>query len=688
MQDEGFQPNVYTIVSLLKACGSVLDIEKGMGLHSYACVMGLNTQDFVGSALVSMYGKCGNGMEAETVFNSLAKHNIVLWNAMLSAYAEQGDGEKVWRLYEKMAAEGTEPNERTFVMLIQACCMLADKEEAVAADEMLIKVKSFSVGRGLQSDVQCKGFAANVIIGNKLIRMFGKCGNVVEAESIFSNMSKRNVYSWTAMLLAYNEQDQAEKALQLFAKMQGDCTGPNEWTFSIALQACCLLAEEGEFYTVQGWKIKDLSLDVGRSLHADARRKGYHVVACIGNILVNLYGKCGSIYEALSLYEGLPSHDVGLWNAILSAYAEQKSGDIVLRLYKTMQEEGVSPNEQTSVIALQGCSLLAVKEESIVVQERSMKQTSLEIGRAVHADAQKMGFDPDIFLGSTLVSMYGKCGSILDAENVFGRLPDQDAVSLTAMISAYGEQGLVQQAFDLYLKMQEKNVILDDGSIVSLVQACTVTGGLDLCRQIHFDILASRGDPSLRLTTAFIHAYGSCASMVDAWAVFDVLLEPDVVSWSALITGYANDGSFKSSFGTFECMKGAGIKPDEVTFLSLLSTCSHAGLVNKGVEFFKSMNKEYGLIPNFDHFVTVVDLLGRVGELERAEDMLSRFPGQPDLAMWLCLLGACQKHNNFALAKRIFSHAVLLLPDKAFAYCMMSNIYSNYRLWDHTSEVD
>ncbi|KAI5055019.1 hypothetical protein GOP47_0030164, partial [Adiantum capillus-veneris] len=187
----------------------------------------------------------------------------------------------------------------------------------------------------------------------------------------------------------------------------------------------------------------------------------------------------------------------------------------------------------------------------------------------------------------------------------------------------------------------DKDVIMDDGTIVSLVQACKETGTLDLCRQIHFGILASRGDPSLLLATAFIYAYGTCASIADAWAVFDVLLEPDVVSWSALFAGHAKDGNFTLSFGTFECMKGA-----------------------------------------------VVDLLGRVGELERAEDMLSRMPGQPDLAMWLCLLSACQKHGNFVLGKRIFSHAIKLHPDKASAYVMMSKIFSNFSLWHHTSEVE
>src|SRR5262249_50744397 len=155
----------------------------------------------------------------------------------------------------------------------------------------------------------------------------------------------------------------------------------------------------------------------------------------------------------------------------------------------------------------------------------------------------------------------------------------------------------------------DKDLILGDGTIVSLVQAYKETGTMDLCRQIHFDILASRGDPSLLLTTAFIHAYGSFASMVDAWALVDVLRDPDVVSWSALIAGYDKDDSFASSCGTFECMKGAGVEPNEVTFLSLLSACSHTGLVNKGVEFFESMNKEYGIRPKIDHFVTMIDLL-------------------------------------------------------------------------------
>ncbi|KAH7282103.1 hypothetical protein KP509_35G011900 [Ceratopteris richardii] len=687
MQNEGFQPNAYTIVSLLKACGDILDIKNGMELHSQASMKGLDEHDFVASALLTMYGKCGNLEEAEQVFNRLPKHNIVLWNAMLCAYGDRVEGEKIWLLYERMEAEGIEPNERTFVSLIQACCMLAEREEGAMVQGKLLKEKSLAAGRQLHACVSTKGLMTNVIICNILISMFGKCGSIADAESIFWKMSNHTVVSWTAMVTAYIEQDYPEIALQIFAHLQRGNVSPNEWTYTNAIQACCCLVEEEELFSVKCWRTRELPLVIARSLHADARKRGYDVDLSVGSMLINLYGKCGSCHEGVHLFNTLPKRSVGLWNVLLSAYIEQGAGDTVLHLYRLMQEEGVLPDEQTSVIALQACSLLAIEEEPAYMLGRKIKKVSLDIGRAIHTDAQMMGFDRDVFFGSMLVSMYGKCGSVVDAENVFEGLVNCDVVAWTAMLSCYGEQGLAQSASDLYQKMQVKGVIIDSGALISLLQACRDTGTFELCKQVHFDIVAAEED-DLLLTTALVHAYSYCSSMVDARAVFNTLLEPDLVSWNSLITGHTKLGSYALSFETFDCMKREGIKPNEVTFLTLLSTCGHAGLVSKGIELFESMSKEYGLIPKIDHFGTLVDLLGRTGNLKTAEDMLLRLPGEPDLAMWLCLLDACQKHGNLILGEHVFNQAVLLYPDSASAYVMMSNMYANEGLWESARLVD
>lgn len=174
----------------------------------------------------------------------------------------------------------------------------------------------------------------------------------------------------------------------------------------------------------------------------------------------------------------------------------------------------------------------------------------------------------------------------------------------------------------------------------------------------------------------------SCASMVDSQALFDSLLGPDVVSWTALIDGYAREGNGVASLQTFEEMQLMGIRPDGALFLSLLSSCSHAGLVDKGVEFFYHMSRDCGISPKIEHYVTMIDLLGRAGDLIRVEDILQRASMHPDLAVWLSLLRACQTHGNVELGKLAFDCAVRLQPKHAAAYVLLSNIYADPGLRD------
>lgn len=199
-----------------------------------------------------------------------------------------------------------------------------------------------------------------------------------------------------------------------------------------------------------------------------------------------------------------------------------------------------------------------------------------------------------------------------------------------------------------------------------------------------YDACVSSGRHVLAINV--IHAYGSCSGMMDALTIFNALPCPCVESWTIFIAGYAQQGNFMASLQNFEKMQLAGITPNGVTFFALLSACNHAGLVNGGVEYFESMGRDHGLTPEIEHFGSMVDLLGRAGDLESVEEMLLRMSRQPDPNMWLCLLGACQKHGNVDLGKRAFDFAMHLQPKQAAAYVLMSNIYADAELHDSANK--
>eukprot|EP00250_Pteridium_aquilinum_P021974 c25273_g4_i2 orf=1-831(+) len=272
--------------------------------------------------------------------------------------------------------------------------------------------------------------------------------------------------------------------------------------------------------------------------------------------------------------------------------------------------------------------------------------------------------------------MYGKCGAVAEAEAVFDALSQQNIVSCNAMLSAHVQHGQEEKALQLYRQMQKQCEIMDEITFTCLLQACSVTGSLDMCEHLHFSIVSAGYDSILFVAATLVCAYGSCASMVNVHSFFNGLSKPDIGVWNACIDGHAREGNASASEYMFESLTFVGIKPDKVTFTSMISACSHTGLSAKGLEYFESMSREYGIDRDLKHYGSMLDLLGRAGQLERVQDMLRRMPILPDLNIWLALLGACHTHRNLEMAAHAFNHAVLLHPEDSAAYVFISNIYA------------
>eukprot|EP00250_Pteridium_aquilinum_P015153 c22412_g1_i1 orf=86-3610(+) len=690
MQEEGVTPDERTFVNAVQACciysgkeeafaidtqwQKFISLDVGQGLHADARRMGFASNVFLGNTLITLYGKCGSLLEAENVLSGLSQRNIVSWTAMLSGYIEQSKAKEALLLYTGIHKEGMNPDERTLAITLQACGILSDSEEATLQEGKAIKGISLQIGQALHFDGKRMGTCSDPFVVSSLINLYGKCGCVVEAETIFCESFQSGVVSWNVMLSTYNEQGEAMKALELYRQMQEEGVKPDERTFVIVLQSCCALAEFEAAVAMKNESALAILLDIGQSLHADVWKRGLGSDPYISSALVSLYGKCGSIKEAENVFVAFCKPDIMLWNAMLLAYVGQGEAEKTLQLFGQMYREGVSPDKGTCVITLQAVCVIAEKEKASRLKGRFIKAMSLRIGENLHAIARARGFDSDVFVGTTLLSMYGKCRCIAEAEAVFIELPFRNIVSWNTMLSAYIEQGLGEQGLVLYKRMQEEGVILDDITLTCLLQACSLLESKELCRHIHFTIVSAGCDTSLPLATTLIHAYGNCALTADAQAIFNKLPLPDAVSWSALIAGYARERNTFASLATFEKMQDANVQPTGLTFLSLLFACSHAGLVDKGLAYFKSMSRDYDITPELEHYVTLIDLLCRAGEFQRLKDILLNVPMQPDPAFWLGLLSACQKHGNAEVEKLVVAQAVHLQSSHPKAYKLLMSM--------------
>lgn len=703
MQKNSLRPTNRTIVTALQACGMLQHVEedntwdanfrKSMflkrvrAIHADARRKGYDADNFVGTSLIGLYGKLGRMEDVESVFQQLIKRDAVVWTAKLAAYVEHGEGEKALQFYRLMQEECLSPDVRTFVSILQACSLLAENDTANMVNGRPIMAECLKLGKELHAYAWRKGYSSDSFVSNALVTLYGRCGSIPDAEVVFDGLLQGNVVSWTAMLAVFVEQGQAVMAVELYRRMLEEGVSPNSRTFVSLLQACGILAEQEEVVLVHGQATKSEVLKQVKCIHAEAQGRSFNLDAFVAHTLVSLYGKCGSVVDAEIVFEGLHNRNIVSWNAMLSAYNDHDRADMALHLYEQMQLESVSPDVRTTVGALQACATRAEKEVRSTLDGEAIKAEYLKVGKAIHAYAHSKGFDSDVFVGCSLISMYGKCGILGDAENVFNESSVRNVVSWTAMLTAYVELGQAQKALDLYGQMQEEGVSPNNWTFVSILQACSKTGSLDVVSQIHDNLSSCDYDVPPFLARAMIDAFGRCASMSSAQSVFNALHGPSVACWNALIAGYARVGDSFATMQKFDEMQQAGIKPDGVTFLSVLCACGHAGLVDRGVEYFASMTQDYNITPGIDHYAAMVDLLGRAGYFKQVEDLVSLMPMQPDLAIMLCLLGACRKHGNVALGEHAFQCAVRLEPSSASAYVMMLNIYADAGIWDRARKV-
>lgn len=673
MQNDRVKPDPYTFVSLFKACGNINDLEVGRLLHATVRSKGFGADAHTVTTMVSMYGKCGAIKEAENVFVGATHTDVILWNSLLSAYVEVGQAEKALQLYTQMQVEGLSPDKQTLVIALQACGSLA-------LNGQLTKVVLLEIGQALHADARLKGFLSDISVSTTLVSMYGKCGASHKAENVFQELCSLDIVPCTAMISAYVDGNEKEKALKLYRQMEMEGTTPTQQTLVCALQACAIFENLDGITCLKEYSMKEVSLEFVKAIHCDALRRDQASDLFVSNALISMYGKCGGIREAEDVFARLLHPDVVSWTALLSNFVDLGYAQKALQLYREMHAKGVSPNRHTFVIALQACVILF--EEGFtnnLKDEQSAKLIPPGIVRALHVDVERQGLASEVLIATTLVTVYGKCGSVVEAEDVFRNWQGCCTVLRNAMLSVFVNHGQGCKALEMYEQTRNQKPGPDVCTVICMLQACSDIGTMDTARELHFDIISASLELHTFLASALIHAYGRNASMVDAEAIAYELPQPDIVSWNACISGYAGEGKCILGLQMFEEIRQAGFAPNEVSFTSLFSACSHAGLIEEGIHYFDFMERHCSFSPELKHYVNIVDSLGRAGDFQKVRNLLQKPALQADADIWSCLLGACCTHGNIQLGRLAFLNVVNLHPQPDAAYVLMSNIHAEWQ---------
>lgn len=437
---------------------------------------------------------------------------------------------------------------------------------------------------------------------------------------------------------------QAEEGLLLFHRMQLEGVVPDKVMCLSILEACGSLADLSE----------------GQRTHACIVCCGFEADVVVGTALVHMYGKCGSQQDLSRMFCKMPERNVVSWNAIIAAHAQHGQSKEALNLFQQMKLQGMFPNKATFLSILEAC----------------VNQATMSNCQEMHTEIILAGLESEVAVGTALVYMYGKCGWIEDAERLLDKMLKRDIIAWNAMIAAYALHQLGKQALQLFWQMQLEGMIPDKSTFSSLLDACANKAALAEGKQVHALVLESGLDSSPIVGTAIVNMYGKCGCLQDAMCFFNRMRDRDVIAWSAVIAAHAQQGQGKEAVKLFQEMQSEGVVPNDVTYFSILSACSHAGLMVEGQYFFQTMTESHAISPTVQHYNCMIDLLGRVGRLDEGELLISRMAVQPNATSWLTLLSACRRHSDVERGKRVAQRLLDLDPERTAAYVLLSNMYA------------
>ncbi|XP_043690729.1 pentatricopeptide repeat-containing protein At5g52850, chloroplastic [Telopea speciosissima] len=625
----GLFPNEFTFSSVLRSCASLRELEWGTRVQAQIIKYGFESNPVLGGALIDFYSKCDHFVEASEIFTSMDSGDTVSWSTMISSFVQSQNWDQALRLYLQMIKVGIPPNEFTFVKLLTASSFLG-----------------LDFGKLIHAHLILWGVELNLVLKTALVNMYAKCERMDDALNVSNQTPESDALLWTALISGYTQVLDLEKAMASFREMQTLCILPNTFTYAGVLTACSSVT----------------ALELGEQLHSLVIKAGLEGDISVGNSLIDMYAKCSpSIQNALQAFNEVLSPNVISWTSLIAGFTQHGLQGEAFRAFAKMLVVGVEPNCFTLSCILKGCGTTE----------------DLSQVRKLHAYIIKTKADSGIAVGNSLVDVYTRVGLVDDAWSVINRMKHRDAITYTCLATGLNQMGHHEMTLNIVPHMQYGDIKMDSFSLAGFLCASASLAAIEPGKQIHCYSLKSGLDCWLSVSNGLIDLYGKCGSIRDAHKVFMEIPEPNVVSWNGLMSGLASNGLFSSALSSFENMKLEGTEPDFITFLLVLYACSHGGFIDLGREYFHSMHENYGITPQLDHYVCLVDLLGRAGYLKEAITVIETMPFRPDALIYKTLLGSCHVHGNLFLGEHVARLCFELDPSDPAVYVLLANMYDN-----------
>ncbi|KAJ9176373.1 hypothetical protein P3X46_011692 [Hevea brasiliensis] len=587
--------------------------------------------------------KSGNLHAAHNLFDEMVIRDVVTYNLLISGHGKYGIPQQALYLYSEMVSQEIRESPSTFSSVLSICSDSGFSREGIQVHCRVIKL----------------GFDFNLYIGSSLVGLYMRMGLDDLALSLFGELPERNLATWNLVLRSICELGRFDDLLGLYNKMKLDNVEANGLSFCYLIRGC----SDERFF------------NEGRQLHCHVIKVGRaNSNIFVANALVDFYSACGSLNEAKKSFQAIPLEDVLSWNSILSVHADNGLFFYALDLFYTMQFWGKKPSIRSFVAFLNLSSM----------------NGNILFGKQIHCYVLKMGFDNgSVHVQSALIDMYGKCGDIKNSVSVYESLPKTTMECCNSLMTSLLHCGIVDDVVEMFGLMVDEGVGLDGVTFSTMLKALSqsVLASLASCRLVQCCAIKLGFESNVSVSCSLIVAYSRSGHVQLALQVFQQLSSPNVFCFTSIINGFARNGLGRECLEMLEAMIQKGLKPDKVTFLCVLTGCSHSGLVEEGRLVFNSMKSLHGISPDTEHFSCMVDLLGRAGLLDEAEELLQQAPERGNCVMWSSLLQSCRVHRNEMVGKSAAKVLLELDPEDFAVYLQVSNFFSEIGEFEASMQI-
>ncbi|XP_027182484.1 pentatricopeptide repeat-containing protein At4g13650-like [Coffea eugenioides] len=632
LRQQGLKPDAYSLSSLIKAC---VEINHNGMAHAVSVKLGFAKNAFLISGLIENYSKNGLLTGAEVCFQDNRCLDSVVWTSMINGYVWNNEFDKAKDVFKEMRGLGLETNEFTLTTMLGGVLEVKEGEQ----------IHGFSQKIGFLNGI-------SICLSNAIMSMYGRFGWTVDAIKVFEEIPERDAVSWTQRIrIAYN----GLEAFEVFRFCISGNLEVNEYTVVNVLSR------------IEGLKMQKL----GKQVHAFCHKDNYQSVVSVCNALISMYGKVGEVLKAECVFNEMIAKDSVSWNALITAYADNGVTGKVISLFSQMRKLALGPSEYTIA------SILDVLSGS----------NSLGLAMQIHSFLIKWGSMSDDSMLSCLLNSYGKCNGIYHSRRVFDDIDVVDVKLLNAMLSALGHAGNYSEILELFQTRWSSSPEVDNVTFSLVLKACGLLTEMEQGRAIHSLALKSGADVDYYVESAIVDVYCKCGSLDDAEHAFRCTSKDNLAAWNAMMMGYAHCGFYDKVLDIFSGMVESGNQPDEISYLAILSSCCHAGLVNEAHYYLNTMFKIDKIIPKLEHYACVVNLLGHVGLLEEALNIIDEMPILPDAHIWQILLSACTINNNIDLGKVAAKKLLELQPENDSAFILLANLYASAEIWNEAVDL-